>query len=276
MKRYKIVALLAMAAGIMAGCTDKPEGEDNNPQTPTSRAVAEIQFVSRLDEDSLINSDSDFNTINNYMVKTLKGKENASLTVLDRTDGGTVSEMLEISVNTYRWAAFALNNVVSSGSYEGSTIFFNEPSSSISSFAAGNGAYLCGCAPEVAGAFQKLDGDGNIISSNNVASTVNFYTVRLSTEEQISGFGGASGAMNTVKTQYRNMIVLGTVKNSLFDKLQSAVASVDSAYKAIEIVNGTDYTLFMVSADRYWNYYDVQETQLNGGIKAYAVHVGWK
>lgn len=31
-----------------------------------------------------------------------------------------------------------------------------------------------------------------------------------------------------------------------------------------------------VSAERYWNYYDVKETGLAGGINAYAIHLGWK
>ncbi|MDE6872211.1 MAG: hypothetical protein K2J62_08870 [Bacteroidales bacterium] len=277
MKRYNAISVLALAAGLFIGCTEK-EGDNGSSagQGPVSRAVAEIQFVSRLDEGTLVTSDADCNTLNDYMVKTLNGKQGASLTVLDRTDGATVSQMLEISVNTYRWSAFALNSV-SSGSYEGSTIFFNQPSNGIFSFASGDGAYLCGLAPEVAGVFQKLDAEGNIISSNNVTSAVNFYTVRLSSEEQIAGFGGASGAMNTVKAQYRNMIVIGTVKNGLMDKLKDAVQSADSTYSAIEIVKGVDYTVFMLGSDRYWNYYDFDEMKLtSNGISAYAIHVGWK
>ncbi|MCM1503466.1 MAG: hypothetical protein NC115_12510 [Bacteroidales bacterium] len=276
MRRYYIYTVLVSAVGILGGCSEKPGNDDVPPQGPSSRSVAEIQYVSRLTDGTLIASEADFSSINDYMVNTLEGKEKASLTVLDRMDGVSVARMMQLSVNTYRWTAYALNNVTSASASEGSAVYFNEPASSIMSYKSGDGAWLCGFTPSVAGAFQKLDAEGNVTSSNNVNSDVNFYTVRLSTEEQISGFGGVSGAMNTVKTSHRNMIVIGTVKNSLFSKLQSAVASVDSAYKAIEIVKGTDYTLFMVSADRYWNYYDVQETQLNGGIKAYAVHVGWK
>lgn len=276
MKRYYIGTVLASVLVLFAGCSEKPDDGGVAPQNPASRAIAEIQYVSRLTDGALISSEADYNAINDYMVNTLKGRENASLTILDRMDGAAVSKMMQISVNTNRWTAFALNNVTSSSGPEGSAMYFNDPSSSIMSYKAGSGAYLCGFAPSVAGAFQKLDGEGNITSSNNVTSAVNFYTVRLDTEEQIAGFGGASGAMNTVKSQYRNMLVLGTVKNSLFGKLESAVTSADAAYKAMEIVKGADYTIFMVSADRYWNYYDVKETGLAGGINAYAIHLGWK
>ncbi len=276
MKRYYIGTAIAAALVFFAGCSEKPEDEGKTPAGPSNRSVAEIQYVSRLADATLISSEADFDAINNYMVNTLKGKEKASLTILDRMDGASVPKMMQLSVNTFRWNTYALNNVTSASASEGSAIYFNEPSASVTSHKAGSGAWLCGFCPSVAGVFQKLDGEGNITSSNNVSSDVNFYTVRLSTEEQIAGFGGASGAMNTVKAQYKNMLVLGTVKTDLFGKLQSAVTAADAAYKATEIVRGTGYTLFMVSAERYWSYYDVEETQLAGGIKAYAVHVGWK
>ena len=275
MRYLKAIALFS-AAVFFAGCSEKggetPGGEDK----PSNRSIAEIQFVSRLTDGTLVGTDGDFSSINDYMVNTLKGRKEASLTLLDRMDGAQVKKIMDLSVNTYRWNTFALNRMASASVYEGSAVFFNNPASSVASYSSGNGSYVCGLVPSVAGKYQKLDADGNVISSNDVTSDINFYTVRFSSEDQINAFGGASGTMMTIKQAARNMILIGTVKNSLFDKLSGAVTAADSAYNVKEIAKGKDYTIFMLSNSRFWNYYGYEEVPLAGDIVSYEISVGWK
>lgn len=276
MRYFKAIALFS-AAVFFAGCSDKGgETPGGNEGAPSNRSIATIQFVSRLNDGSLVASDAEFKALHDYMVNELKGREGASLTVLDRMDGSAVSKIMELSVDTYRWQTFALNRMASKTSFEGSAVFFNEPASSITSYPSGKGAYICGLLPSVAGKFQKLDADGNITSSNDVTQVINFYTVRFSTEEQINAFGGAAGVMASIKTAARNMVCIGTVKTALFDKLSSAVKGVDSGYSVHEVVKGSDYTVFMLGGDKFWNYYGCDKTEFKEGFAAYTINVGWK
>lgn len=76
MRYLKAIALFS-AAVFFAGCSEKggetPGGEDK----PSNRSIAEIQFVSRLTDGTLVGTDGDFNSINDYMVNTLKGRKEA-------------------------------------------------------------------------------------------------------------------------------------------------------------------------------------------------------
>ena len=78
--------------------------------------------------------------LNNYMVNTLKSREEAWLTVFDRSDNANLDKVMQISINTYRWTAFAFNGLTNRTTYKGSTLFFNQPTRSVKATACGKAA----------------------------------------------------------------------------------------------------------------------------------------
>ena len=46
---------------------------------------------------------------------------------LDRSDNANLDKVMQISINTYRWTAFAFNGLTNRTTYKGSTLFFNQP-----------------------------------------------------------------------------------------------------------------------------------------------------
>ena len=58
--------------------------------------------------------------------------------------------------------------------------------------------------------------------------------------------------------------------------LQSAVTSADSGYTAAEVFKGSEYSIFMLYATRYWGFNGVSESEITDGITAYAVDISWK
>lgn len=270
MNIYLKAAMPLCAALMLVSCSEKGGGDTPEPSGPSTRAAAEIQFISRMNDASL--SSSDIATVSGY-IRNLSDK--ASLTIVDRADASSVTEMMKISVATYRWWTFAANKSAS-GAAQGSAIFYNNPLRLISSVPSGDGARVTGMTPTVSGVFQKLDAEGNVTSSNDVTSDVDFSTVRFDSEAQISAFGGASGVLSGMIAKNKSLLVIGTVKSSLYSSLETSVSGTDSSYAVHKIASAGDYTLFMIGATRYWDYHGCHENALSSGLVSYEISVGWK
>ena len=141
---------LAMAAPVFTGCSDDYEYSLSSVVAkPSDKFNARIQFVSRLGDGALITGDADYTALNNYMVNTLKSREEAWLTVFDRSDNANLDKVMQISINTYRWTAFAFNGLTDRTTYKGSTLFFNQPTRSVRATACGKGCYVTGFSPSI-------------------------------------------------------------------------------------------------------------------------------
>ena len=111
-KYLSALLALAMAAPVFTGCSDDYEYSLSSVVAkPSDKFNARIQFVSRLSDGALITGDADYTALNNYMVNTLKSREEAWLTVFDRSDNANLDKVMQISINTYRWTAFAFNGL---------------------------------------------------------------------------------------------------------------------------------------------------------------------
>lgn len=123
-KYLSALLALAMAAPVFTGCSDDYEYSLSSVVAkPSDKFNARIQFVSRLSDGALITGDADYTALNNYMVNTLKSREEAWLTVFDRSDNANLDKVMQISINTYRWTAFAFNGLTNRTTYKGRHAF---------------------------------------------------------------------------------------------------------------------------------------------------------
>ena len=123
------------------------------------------------------------------MVNTLKSREEAWLTVFDRSDNANLDKVMQISINTYRWTAFAFNGLTDRTTYKGSTLFFNQPTRSVRATACGKGCYVTGFSPLMEGTRTDKDENGTVTGTVDIAYDINFRTVRFETNEQINALG---------------------------------------------------------------------------------------
>ena len=92
-KYLSALLALAMAAPVFTGCSDDYEYSLSSVVAkPSDKFNARIQFVSRLSDGALITGDADYTALNNYMVNTLKSREEAWLTVFDRSDNANLDK----------------------------------------------------------------------------------------------------------------------------------------------------------------------------------------
>ena len=246
---------LAMAAPVFTGCSDDYEYSLSAVVAkPSDKFNARIQFVSRLSDGALITGDADYTALNNYMVNTLKSREEAWLTVFDRSDNANLDKVMQISINTYRWTAFAFNGLTNRTTYKGSTLFFNQPTRSVKATACGKGCYVTGFSPLMEGTRTDKDENGTVTGT---------------------AFGGENGVMNTLKRENMNMLMIGTVKNDLLGALESAVQNTDGSFKVYNVASGSAYTIFMLAEERFWGFTDVAPISVGNGIEAYTINVMW-
>ena len=276
----KIILYTFAAALCLAGCEKPNSGSDDGgsdkPATETSKSVAEIQFVSRLTDESLFKTSADFDAVNSYMVNTLQKKEKSSVLYLDRTDMA-MSNVAKLCVNSYRWSTFNTCKMTSTGTFTGTAIYVNTPISDFKSYRCGNdGPFVSGQPVEVAGKFIKLDGNGNETSSKEVDQTVYLYTVRLDSQSEIDAFAGSSGPLKQIRDAHSDLLLIGVVKSSLFNGLGTSVQTVDSNFEVNAATEEGSYRLFVLGSKKNWNYWGCTTTNLSSGINAYSVSVGWK
>lgn len=276
-KKYLTVLLaFVMAAPVFTGCSeDDTYTLDAVSASPSDKFSAQIQVVSRLSDGPLITSEADYAAINGYMVNTLKGQQGAWLTILDRTDNAQMDKVMTIAVNAYRWTTFAFNRMKSRTVFEGSMLFFNQPSRLIETIPCGKGCNITMMSPKMMGTRTDKDADGNITGTVDVSFPIEFRTVRFETADQIAAFGGEGGVMNALKRSKMNMLVIGTVKNDLLATLQSTVQSTDATFHAHTIVQGSGYSIFMLCEERFWAPSGVTSDNITSGIAAHTINLMW-
>lgn len=270
-----LLALGVVAVGF-AGCSDDDEYTLSSVGAkPSDKFNTKIQFVSRLTDAPLITGDADYQALNEYMVGKLKKRENAWLTILDRTDNSRLSDVMQLSVDTYRWTASAFNKLGGKTTFEGSTLFFNEPTRLVRSVESGAGCRVTSLSPLMKGTRTDKNEDGQVVATVDVSFNINFYTVRFDAADQLAAFGGETGVMNRIKRENMNLLMIGTVKNDLFGTLEQTVAGTDPSFKVYKVAGSGEYVLFMLAEERFWGFTGVETESLGNGIEAYTVNVMW-
>lgn len=278
-KKYLYIAMaLTLSASIFAGCSDDDKNSwQSISAKPSEKFNTKIHFVSRLTDAPLATTDADFSALNTYLTTTLNKKEGSWMTILDRADAvagdAKMSKYMQLALNSTRWTSFAFNRIVSKTNYQGSILLFNEPVAASTSVPSKD-AYVTAFTPKMVGTRADVDEAGNSIFAD-VSFNINFRTVRFTNNDQLTAFGGETGVMNTLKRQYMNMLVIGTVKNDLFGALETTVAGTDPSFIVYKVAAGSEYSVFMLAEQRFWGLTKCSTTSLGGGIEAYTIETMW-
>lgn len=277
MKTYISIFLsFAMAAPLFTGCDN---GLDEYPSdapipAPSDKFTTNVQFVSLLSDASLGTGYVDY-------LNALDDK-NTWMTIVDRVDDGNQSAVMKAAWDTERWMTFAFNkmaNKKAEGSmlYMGSWGTLNTYITGAAGIPSGNGCYVTEVKTKLAGIRSEKGEDGEVTATKDISFDVNFLTARFETADQISAFGGKNGILRSRYDQNMSLLMIGTVKNDLFGQLESAAKSAAGSYefKVINVAAGSQYTIFMLTEERFWGFNGVETKSLTGGISAYNISVMW-
>ena len=277
MKTYISIFLsFAMAAPLFTGCDN---GLDEYPSdapipAPSDKFTTNVQFVSLLSDASLGTGYVDY-------LNALDDK-NTWMTIADRVDDGNQSAVMKAAWDTERWMTFAFNkmaNKKAEGSmlYMGSWGTLNTYITGAAGIPSGNGCYVTEVKTKLAGIRSEKGEDGEVTATKDISFDVNFLTARFETADQISAFGGKNGILRSCYDRNMSLLMIGTVKNDLFAQLESAAQSASGSYalKVINVAAGSQYTIFMLTEERFWGFNGVETKSLTGGISAYNISVMW-
>ncbi len=278
-KRYLTAALvLAVAVPALTGCNDdNTSAFDSISVKPSERFNTKIYFVSRLSDKATASTDADYSAISAYVAKHTAAN-GAWLTVVDRADatlnGSDLSKSLKIALDNKRWSALAFNKISKSTQFEGSMLLFNKYTTSVQGYPVTADCYVTGFAPKMLGKRTDTDDAGKVTYAD-VSFNVNFRTVRFSSDAQIDAFGGEKGVMTQLKREKMNMLMVGTVKSSLFGKLKDTVHNTDESFVVSGVVTDGEYTLFVLAEKRFWAFNSVETETLSAGLNAYTINLMW-
>lgn len=265
-----------MAAPLLTGCDN---GLDEYPSdapipAPSDKFTTNVQFVSLLSDASLGTGYIDY-------LNALDDK-NAWMTIIDRVDDGNQSAVMKAAWDTERWMTFAFNKMANKKA-EGSMLYLgpwgtlNTYITGATGVPSGSGCYVTEVKTKLAGIRSDKDEDGVVTGTKDVSFDVNFLTARFETADQIAAFGGGNGVLRSFYDQTMSLLMIGTVKNDLFAQLESAAQSASGSYalKVINVAAGSQYTIFMLTEERFWGFNGVETKSLTGGISAYNISVMW-
>ena len=277
MKTYISIFLsFAMAAPLFTGCDN---GLDEYPSdapipAPSDKFTTNVQFVSLLSDASLGTEYVDY-------LNALDDK-NTWMTIADRVDDGNQSAVMKAAWDTERWMTFAFNkmaNKKAEGSmlYMGSWGTLNTYITGAAGIPSGNGCYVTEVKTKLAGIRSEKGEDGEVTATKDISFDVNFLTARFETADQISAFGGKNGILRSCYDRNMSLLMIGTVKNDLFAQLELAAKSAAGSYefKVFNVAAGSQYTIFMLTEERFWGFNGVETKSLTGGISAYNISVMW-
>lgn len=282
-KRYLSIFLaLALSAPLFTGCDN---GLDEYPSdasvpAPSDKFTTTVQFVSSLRDASLNWNDA---PLADYLVHTL-GDKNPWLTVLDRADGGNQLAATKAAWDSERWMTFAFNkmaNKVGQGSmlYTGCWATPDTYISCASGVPSGKGCYVTEVKTKLNGMRTDKTDTGDVTGTTEVSFDVHFLTARFDTADQIAAFGGESGVLRSFYDKTMPLLMIGTVRGDLFATLESAAQSASGSYafKVFRVADGSQYTIFMLTEERFWGLNGVEKTPLTGGgdAEVYDIRVMW-
>ena len=279
-KKYLSALLaLAVAAPTFTGCDNGLDEYPSDAQipAPSDKFTTEIQFVSRLSDAALCSGASDYEAVHDYIVTTLDGRNGSWLTVLGRADNGDLRSLMGTAFDSYRWTTFAFNRIQSKTAYQGSILFVNRCLTESRGEACGAGCYVTGLTTGMKGVRTDKNDLGEVTGTTEVSFDVNVLTARFETADQISAFGGGDGVLRSFYDTNMPLLMIGTVKNDLFESLQAAGQSAGTSYgfNVFEVSKGSQYTLFLLTEERFWGFNKVETETIANGIESYRISVMW-
>lgn len=275
-KRYLPVFLsFVAAASLFAGCNN---GLDEYPSdapipAPSDKFTTTVQFVSSLDGNAF---GSNYTAFNEYL--TGLDDEKPWMTILDRADNGNLSAAMTGAFDATRWTAFAFNKIENKTSYQGSMLYFNSCITGATGRPSGDGCYVTKVKTALNGIRTDKDENGEITGQTDVSFDVDFLTARFETAEQLSAFGGKGGVLRSFYDESMPLLMIGTVKNDLLSQLKSAAESAAGSYafKVYEVAAGSQYTIFLLTEERFWGLMEGVDVQpLSGNVNVYNIGVMW-
>jgi len=215
--------------------------------------------------------------VHDYIVTTLDGRNGSWLTVLDRADNGDLRSLMGTAFDSYRWTTFAFNRIQSQTAYQGSMLFVNRCLTESRGEACGAGCYVTGLTTGMKGVRTDKNDLGEVTGTTEVSFDVNVLTARFETADQISAFGGGDGVLRSFYDTNMPLLMIGTVKNDLFESLQAAGQSAGTSYgfNVFEVSKGSQYTIFLLTEERFWGFNKVETETIANGIESYRISVMW-
>lgn len=266
MKHATKLILLLTAAFCLAACGGKDNGSSGGgggTGKTTVKAAGDIILVSRLDGNPLLSSNADATAIATFG----KGKT----LILDRVDSGDMGRMNGVTYTNGWWLVNNPGKQVSATAFQGSVITLNAPYRDAHSLAAG-GTWFTYFVDPIKGKVTTYDESGNVTKEKDTEYQANVFTGRIDTDAQVNAFGST---YSNIVREKSNAIVVGTVKNDLYDALSAKVTA--SGGKTYKGTVGSAFTIFVAAPTRYWSFNEVKEAAISGTTaKAYSVNVTWK
>lgn len=280
MKRYlSFILVLLLAAPLVTGCdNDLDEYPSDAPvPAPSDKFTTSVQFVSSLNDAPI--RETVYPKFSEWM-KTLD--EAAWLTVLDRADNVGVATAMQTAMDSKRWTAYAFNKMTG-GVQQGSMLYLGGWGT-VDTYITGAKGIPSGSGSQVTRVNVKMTGvrtdkteDGTVTGTTDVSFNVEFMTARFETADQIAAFGGKQGVLRACYDEEMSLLMIGTVKSDLMETLQTAALEAGNSYalKVIPVVEGGQYTIFMLTEERFWGLNGVEKTALADGIDVYDISVMW-
>lgn len=254
-----------MLIGILAISCGKT-GETGKSVTPTQGAMkksATIQFVSRLSDKTLFDSDNTADKLNSYIKTALKGKEGSYITILDRSDGNGNTKVLDMAVNTFKWSYSSVEGYDASAGFKISSILVNAPVRELKSYQLSSMNYLTGLDTKISGTIVNQSNE-----TKKVEIEIDFHTSQINADNE------ADALIKSLAT-IKKPLIIGTVKSELFTSFKSKAESSDTNIKVKELAGGSKYKLFLLSSERFWRLNKVDKSNIADGIDAYGIDLAW-
>jgi len=274
MKHHFISVGSLLITLLFAGCVkDDPITAESVEVWPSSNFTTQVHFVSKLTNAPIGTTEADYAPINTYFTTTLRSVEGSWLGIIDRTDvsyhtSAQQNPVLKSALDSKHWTYLAFNKISASGSFEGSTLLLNAPVIGSESHKIANDCHISG---------QTLKMEGQREDGEKISFDIYFRTARFETQAHLAAFGGDEGVMSTMKRNYMNFLMIGTVKKDLVESLKTTVENTDNAFNVfiVENTENADYAIFVLAEKHFWNYAGSSVTSLGNGINAYALQLNW-
>lgn len=266
--KFIAILMIALAATACSGDNNDPDdgGKPSGPQILTS---AQISFVTNLSGTGTLSCSKD------VMSSLITANPGCALFFIDNVGDSFLPSVQSLSMtSSAKWNAFALNEMGANGA-RGGFFFFKQPTRFVKTHIS-DALYATGLSTTLSGKVTKTNGEGVIESEKDVNIDVAFYTSRIETEAQLNDFCANPGLMSAIKSENKAFMASGLVKSDLFGKLQTAVGSLDSAYKVSEAAKGDQYTLYFIANPKNWVLNRTDKHILASGCDEYRLDIGWK
>lgn len=267
---------LGLFMSILLSCSDddKDSGYGNiNMPPPNEKFDGRIYVVSKLTDGSIASDAAGYSAIGSFLKKKKATMGNKLfLTIVDRTDA-TYSEsnmfngIIRTSFDSDLMSTFALNKI-NGKTFEGSTLLLaSQYVKEQSSVKVTNSSYLKMLKLSLYGDNTELE--------QEVGFDLNFRTARFSTSADVDAFTGS--IFRDMKASVITMVMVGTVKKDLVQKLSEGVKAVDDKF-FVSIhpdSSSSDYAVFFIAHEGYWGIKKTSKEAVGDGINAYEFNIMW-